>query len=217
MQRETTHALLTGDDPAFVCQVVPKDVFTGTLREVTDALRNHGVEHAFIGGVGSAVYGRPRVTHDVDLFVRPEDARPTLDALDKAGYLTNEKDQHWLYKAIKHGVLVDVIFKAKGDIYLDDEMSGRIREHVFHGVTLPVVPPEDLVVIKAIVHDEPTPRHWHDALAIVATADLDWDYLLWRARHGPGRVLSLLLYARSNDHPVPDRVLRALFDRIGAT
>lgn len=209
---DVVRLMLMGEDPAFACQQVPREVFLGILRDVDAALQREGVRYALIGGIASAVHGRPRVTHDVDLFVRPEDARPTLRALDSAGFLTQERDQHWLYKGIKDGVLVDVIFKAKGDIYLYDEMWSRVRTHDFRGVTLPIAPAEDLVVIKAIVHDEPTPRHWHDALAIVATVDLDWDYLLRRARRGPGRVLSLLLYARSNDHVVPDRVLRALFD-----
>jgi predicted nucleotidyltransferase len=213
---DVVRSMLMGEDPAFACQQVPREVFLRILREVDAALQREGVEYTLIGGIASAVHGRPRVTHDVDLFVRPEDARPVLRALDDAGFITQERDQHWLYKGIKDGVLVDVIFKAKGDIYLDDEMSARVRTRDFHGVPLPIAPPEDLVVIKAIVHDEPTPRHWHDALAIIATVELDWDYLLRRARRGPGRVLSLLLYARSNDHVVPDRVLRALFDIVAA-
>jgi hypothetical protein len=109
-------------------------------------------------------------------------------------------------------VLVDLIFKAKGGIYFDDEMVARVKRHDFHGASLRVVPPEDLVVIKAIVHDEPAPRHWHDALEVLAVADLDWDYLVRRARHGPARVLSLLLYAQSCDHAVPRDVVRAVFE-----
>ena len=36
---------------------------------------------------------------------------------------------------------------------------------------------EDMVVIKAIVAAEHTPRHGSCALAILATAEVDWDYL----------------------------------------
>ena len=43
-----------------------------------------------------------------------------------------------------------------------------------------------------------------DALAIIARTPLDWTYLVERARQaGPRRVLSLLLYAESNDLAVP--------------
>jgi hypothetical protein len=47
-------------------------------------------------------------------------------------------------------------------------------------------------------------------LAIIAGHELDWDYLLMRARRGPRRVLSLLLYAQSTDLAVPDPVVRQL-------
>jgi hypothetical protein len=77
-----------------------------------------------------------------------------------------------------------------------------------------VIPPEDLIVIKAIVHDEETPRHWHDALGVIARAQLDWDYLLARASHSPRRVLSLLLYALSLDLWVPASAVRRLAERV---
>jgi hypothetical protein len=67
-----------------------------------------------------------------------------------------------------------------------------------------------MVVMKALAHDEETPRHWHDALAIVAGRPLDWTYLVHRARKGPRRVLSLLLYALSNDLLVPAEPIRRL-------
>ncbi|MGH2676188.1 MAG: hypothetical protein ACRDH1_12350, partial [Actinomycetota bacterium] len=52
------------------------------------------------------------------------------------------------------------------------------------------------------------------ALALLRRDDLDWTYLVRRARqHGPLRVLSLLYYARSNDQIVPDR---AISDLLGA-
>jgi hypothetical protein len=68
--------------------------------------------------------------------------------------------------------------------------------------------------MKAIAHDQDTPRYWHDALGIIAHTELDWDYLLQRARIGPRRVLSLLLHAQSDDLIVPDRAVRQLFEAI---
>ena len=73
-----------------------------------------------------------------------------------------------------------------------------------------VLGPEDLVVTKALAHGEETAHYWWDALAIIAKRDLDWDYLLGRARRGPRRMLSLLLYAQSTDLAVPDHVIRRL-------
>jgi hypothetical protein len=93
-------------------------------------------------------------------------------------------------------------------------MIARLRRVAFKGRRIMVIPPEDLLVIKAIIHDEETPRHWADALGIIASSDLDWDYLLARAQHGARRVLSLLLYAQSTDLVVPDAVIRSLFETI---
>lgn len=73
-----------------------------------------------------------------------------------------------------------------------------------------VLAPEDLLVIKAVVHDEQTPRHWYDALGLIKAQEMDWEYLVQRARVSPRRVLSLLLYAQSEDHLVPDHAVRDL-------
>lgn len=87
----------------------------------------------------------------------------------------------------------------------------RAPETTFMGRTVCTVPPEDLVVIKAIVAAEQSPRHWYDALAILGTTDLERPYLMRRARQGIRRVLALLLYAQSNDLPAPSWVIRELF------
>jgi hypothetical protein len=191
-----------------------QQVFLAVFQETVDALEGDAIPYVLMGGVASATVGRPRVTRDIDVFVRPADARQVLDVLGERGFRTEERHPHWLYKAWKREILVDIIFRSAGDIYLDDEMWDRSTIGEYKGRRFRLIPPEDLLVIKAIVHDEHMPRHWHDALGIVAGDNLDWDYLLRRARHGARRVLSLLLYAQSNDLLVPAHVLRQLFAMI---
>lgn len=200
---------------SFEGQDVDEETFLEVLDEATAALDASGVSYAAMGGLASATYGRQRWTHDADFFLRdPMDAATALRFLRRAGFATQQTDEHWLYKGIKRGVLVDLIFKAKGDIYYDDEMIARTQRREFKGRLIPVTPPEDLIVIKAIIHDEQTPRHWYDALGIIAGAELDWDYLIGRSSRGPRRMLSLLSYAQSNDLVVPERVIRDLFSAI---
>jgi predicted nucleotidyltransferase len=179
--------------------------FHQTLDEAIAAMRGANVRFLIIGGIASAVMGRDRGTRDVDLFVRPEDARRALEALDVAGFDTKVAFPHWLYKGFKRDVLVDVIFRSSKDVLLDDEMLRRAQQREFRGRMLPIAPPEDLLIMKAVAADEDTPRYWYDALGIIAHADgLDWDYLVRRARqHGVRRILSLLIYAQSNDLVVP--------------
>jgi hypothetical protein len=166
-----------------------------------------------MGGIASTALGRPRWTHDIDLCVRPQDARTMLAAFADAGYQTEETDQTWLYKATRDGVLVDLIFESTGGIVLDDEMLSRVRQGSFGNLRLNILGPEDLLVIKAIVHREHRQRHWFDALALVETGELDWPYLLRRAAPGPRRVASLLLYAQTDGLQVPDWVIEALLEQ----
>lgn len=175
------------------------------------------VDAVLIGGIAVATLSRPRWTHDIDILVRPEHAVAALDALGAMGMETERTDLAWLFKATEGNVTVDIIFRSHGDIYLDDEMLERSAIHRFKGVEVPVVAAEDLLVIKALVHDEHNPRHWHDALALITSCDLDWDYIDRRARHGRRRVLSLLLYAQSNDLPVPRSAITRLWSDIAET
>jgi predicted nucleotidyltransferase len=215
--RRPTQAPGSNFTEPFTDHDVDEGRFLAVLDDTVTALEQKGVPHLLVGGIGSATYGRPRWTHDVDVFVRPEDAALALDALAAAGFDTDESFPDWLYKASKVDVAVDVIFTMPGGILLDDEMLARSREETFGERRVRVMAPEDMLVVKAVVHDEHMPRHWHDALAIVARCPLDWEYLLRRARaHGARRVLSLMLYAQSNDLVVPNGPLRALFEAIYA-
>jgi predicted nucleotidyltransferase len=184
------------------------------LSDAAEALERADVPYVLIGGLASAALGRPRCSSDIDLFFAPEQAPRALEVLADAGFETEVTNPAWLYKAFRDGILVDLLFKTVGDIYLDAEMLRRASHCDVYGARVRVIPPEDLVVIKAIVHDEETPRHWHDALALLRRPDLDWDYLVERAQRGPRRVLALLLYASSNDLWVPARPMRQLAEQV---
>jgi predicted nucleotidyltransferase len=197
---------------------MPPDVipaFLDVLDEVLAAVRKAEIPFLFIGGIGSAVFGRDRWTHDIDVFVRPENVARLLEVLSERGFETWVQDEHWLAKARRNDVPIDVIFRSWRDILLDDEMLARARTVSFHGRELPIAPPEDLVVMKAIAAAEDTPRYWYDALAILGQTELDWDYLVARARrHGARRILSLMLFAGSVDLVVPPAPIDTLYDAI---
>lgn len=192
------------------------DLFLRVLDEALDALGKADIPFLLIGGVGSAVYGRDQGTRDIDVFVRPETARKVLEVLGARGFDTKEVAERWLSKAIKHGVLVDVIFRSSRDILLGDDMLARARVMPFRGRMVPIAPPEDLIVMKACAMSEDTSRYWYDAVSIIAHTELDWDYLVARAReHGARRLLSLLLFATSLDIVVPSEPIETLHDAIG--
>jgi predicted nucleotidyltransferase len=189
---------------------------TTVLRQAVETVEKAGFPFLVLGGLAASLVGRPRWTHDIDLLVRPDDARQVLEALRAAGFTTEETDPVWIFKAFKDEVMVDIIFMVMGGIYLDDEMRAHSIERDYDGLRLRIPSPEDQIVIKGIVHREETSRHWFDALAILGRAELDWEYLLGRARVGARRVLALLIYAQSTDILVPSWVIRRLYEEVYA-
>ena len=54
--------------------------FYEVLDEMVSALDQRGVPYALIGGIAATALGCHRFTHDIDVFVKPEDAEMALDA-----------------------------------------------------------------------------------------------------------------------------------------
>jgi hypothetical protein len=192
---------------------VHEEVLLDVLSEAVEAIEDAGIPYAFIGGLASILLGPPSSTNDIDFFVRPEDADLVLKVLEQRGFVTKVHDPSWLYKAAKNGVLVDVIFRSSGDIYLDDEMISRTTVGEFKRQRLRIVSPEDLMVMKTLAHGRDT-GYWYDALDLLAHSEMDWGYVLRRARHGPRRVLSLLIYAQSDDLAVPNTAIQQLYESV---
>ena len=83
---------------------------------------------------------------------------------------------------------------------LDAEMTARLTRHEIAGVSVPVIPPEDNILFKAILGRGPeVGKHdWEDVEAMMAyLPSLDWEYLRWRAelclpKERAGRILERL-------------------------
>jgi Uncharacterised nucleotidyltransferase/BON domain len=188
------------------------ELMNEVLLRAVDALHAGNVPNALMGGLASAALGRSRHTHDIDLFVREPDADRALEALERAGFRTERTDPTWLYKAFWFDTMVDVIFVSKGGVRFDEDMRSHCCPVEIGGRHIDALSPEDMLVIKAMANAEHVPRHWHDALSIVAAGDLDWPYLLRRARPHASRVASLLLYALSDGQQLPAEPVRELVE-----
>ncbi len=191
------------------CETLDRVLFT-----TIEALNQARIEYALIGGVAVRGLGRPRVTNDIDIFVTPDQSERVLDELAKRGFETEKRDPHWLFKAWRDDILVDIIFKSTGGIYFDDQMRKQVKTVNYKNVELKAVSPEDFIVIKSAAHQEVSPQHWFDALAVLVRGQINWEYLIDRARHAPRRVLSLLIYGQSIDIGVPDEVIVKLMQSL---
>ncbi len=190
--------------------------YASVLRSATTAIDAAGIPHLVFGSIATRALGRPRpinTDEDIDLFVRPPDVPAALKALGEAGFVTVEEDPTWIHKARRAGVTVDVIFKAAGRVYMDDEMFERGIPTAFLGVEVRLLPAEDLALMKALIHDEDRAFDWFDALALLERDGFDWEYLVRRAEaYGAHRVLSLMLFAQTEGVPVPGDAIRGLRD-----
>ena len=110
------------------------EAFGEALARTVAVLGDADLPFAIVGGVASAGYGRARWTKDIDVFLRPEDADPALDALAADGFDVERTNPAWIYKAFRDGVQVDVIFKGKGGIFFDERMAERVRTVSLVGV-----------------------------------------------------------------------------------
>ncbi len=185
-----------------------------TLYELIHILDKHDIHYALFGGLAGIKLGRPRITHDIDILIHPFEADFALSKLEEFNFEVEKRYPSWLYKAWKNNVLIDLIFKSCGEIYLDDEVKSHRKKITFGDKLVQTISPEDYIMIKVAAQREDFPHHWYDALSVLKQGDIDWNYLLQRSRFAPRRLISLLTYAHSNDMYVPNDFITKLFSSI---
>jgi predicted nucleotidyltransferase len=188
--------------------------FRSVLGRAIEVAEAADIPYLVAGSTASNVWGRPTAIGDIDLVVKPTDAKRLLKAFEEAGFEPEESEPSWLYKATDDDVTVDIIFEMEGDLYVDDDMVDKGQYLEVEETKLRVMGPEDYVVSQAMSTKEDTPDYWYNALGVLAKTELDWDYLVKRATVGPKRVLSLLVYAQANDLMIPDDAISRLYDDV---
>jgi predicted nucleotidyltransferase len=163
----------------------PFEQLLETLKHAAAALR--GAEVRFVLGGGLAVWARggPETEHDVDFFVRPEDAERGLRALADAGFRTEEPPEGWLYKGFRDDVMIDLIYAPTG-FEVDDDFLDRAEQLEVHAVRMPVMRAEDVLVTKLLAMREHE-VDYDRVLEIARTVreQIDWDEVRERTNDSP--------------------------------
>jgi predicted nucleotidyltransferase len=161
------------------------ELLLDTLKHAAAALRDADVPFVLGGGLAVWARGGPETEHDVDFFVRADDAERAVQALDAAGFRTEEPPEGWLYKGYRNGVLVDLIFDPSG-LVVDDEFLDRAEEVEVHAVRMPVMRAEDVLVTKLLAMRE---HHMdYDRVLEIARSvreQIDWDEVRGRVDGSP--------------------------------
>lgn len=191
--------------------------FMNILEEALGLLRGESVPHLVIGGIASAAtlsQGWSAPCSDIDVFIRERDSERTSEIFSAAGFCVERTDPTWIYKAARPDVTVDLIWRSRGDIRLDDEMLAHCSELSFFGVPVQVPGPEDLLLIKSIADLNGT-SHFEECLRMLGRLRFDWDYLIERADGSVAlRLIAVMTYAMSEGIWVPPQSLERLWEKL---
>jgi hypothetical protein len=132
---------------------LPFDRILDALKKSTCALREAQIPFALAGGIASWARGGPPREHDLDYFVKPEDADRALAALAEAGMRPETPPEGWLYKAYDGDVMIDLIFEPASGPVTDEELE-RAEEMEVQATRMRVLAPGDVLVTKLLALKE---------------------------------------------------------------
>jgi Uncharacterised nucleotidyltransferase len=161
------------------------EVILRTLKKSAGALRDADVPFALGGGLAVWARGGAKTEHDVDFFVKPEDAERAQEALAAAGLEPEAPPEGWLLKAWDGDVLVDLIFEPRGGP-IDDGWFERADELDVYAVTMRVASLDDVLVTKLLALTEQN-LDYSGVLEIARAVreQLDWDEVRRRCESSP--------------------------------
>ena len=142
------------------------DPITLSLVKLQRVLNEFGYDYVFIGGVSVFVFGRSRMTMDLDVIVDEDPSRRSdfVEALRKAGFMNFQSDlDEGMYGSF---FLEESMFRIdmKGIFSPKDRYSlENAVEAEFNGVPIRVDCPENIIINKLILGSE---QDWEDAISV---------------------------------------------------
>jgi len=142
------------------------------LQTIKHRLSEAEIPWLIFAGAAAYAYGCPRPLTDLDIIVRETDYNRTrqllkdiedLDILARLDIPTDQGTCHY---------------------HVDDEMIGRTQHRPLLGLTVPVIPVEDNIILKAILQlGEDQGKHdIQDIECMIENQTIDLDYLKRRIR-----------------------------------
>jgi len=157
------------------------------LEEVARRLDGAGIAWAVFAGAAASVYGAARPLTDVDILVPAAEGTRVASLFPEGRAEQGEDGAVWRIALPGFDLLAGLAqHDAELDytLDLDGPMRARLQCYEIAGVSVPVVPPEDNILLKALWGRGPeVGKHdWEDVQAMMTyLPTLDWEYLCWRA------------------------------------
>jgi predicted nucleotidyltransferase len=190
-------------------------------RRSMEVLRDANIPFLVAGAYVVEVYaGISRRTKDFDLYLRPRHVDAAIDALDHAGYKTEKAFPHWLAKAGRPRLHIDLIYRAgNGLCEVDDSWFERAQNDELLGLHVKLCAPEEMIWMKAYIMERERFDGADIAHILQSCAEkLDWPHLV--RRFGPDwRVLLshlvLFGYIYPTEHGrIPAAIMDDLMSRL---
>jgi hypothetical protein len=160
-------------------------VLVATMKHAAAAFRDAEIEFMLGGGLAAWALGGPPTDHDVDFYIREEDAERAVGALSRIGMRIERPPEGWLVKAYDGPVLVDVIFHPAGGP-IRDEHFARATAMEVGALALPVASIDDVLVAKLLAISEQEPNFQPVIeLARALREQIDWEFVRLRTGDSP--------------------------------
>jgi hypothetical protein len=160
-------------------------LLVATMKRSAAALRDAEIEFMLGGGLATWARGGPPTHHDVDFYVREEDAERGLESLEGAGLRTERPPEGWLYKAYDGSVLVDLIFHPAGGPITDDHFARATWLEVGAQALL-VASIDDVLVTRLLALTEQEPNFQGVLeLARALREQIDWTFVRSQSDSSP--------------------------------
>ncbi len=197
-------------------------------RDALECLQRAGFRFLICGGYAFEFHtGIRRRTKDIDLFVLPQEVKPILETLQKAGYRTQYSEPGWLAKVYSGEDFIDVIYNSgNGLCPVDESWFEYGIDAKLLDLDVKISPVEEMIWQKCYIQV----RHRYDGadvahLILACGEQMDWPRLLKRFGDHWAVLLSQLIlfqyiYPGEKDlvpHWVMDDLLQRLADERSAS
>lgn len=156
-----------------------REVYRFALEKLNEA----GVQYTVSGLYAVYEYtGIYRETKDLDLFFDPGRVVQAAEVLKSVGFETHIEQVHWLAKAFRDGVQIDLIYGIGNGLFLiDEDWYRHSRPGLLAATPVRIAPPEELIFHRLFISE----RHRWDMsdvshLILMRGHELDWDRLVRR-------------------------------------
>lgn len=167
-----------------------------SLEVVAHRLNGAGIQWAIFAGSAAIVYGADRPITDIDILISAGDGERAAALFPDSQVYRRGNGSVEAIKLPDYDLIAGLSNGYKLDV--DNDMLLRLRRAEINGVVVPIIPPEDNILIKAIWGRGPEigKHDWDDVKAMLLyNRRIDWEYLCGRASAGlnPDRADKVLI------------------------